>query len=128
MARSREVFLAHAAAAGLPTPPLRGKIGGYATGVLAQIPALRVVSDGDSDRRHHLQAMENGARDLLARVEASAAQRQRPPRRAKVTPTPRPPTASEVIEIRAAYHRAAYRRAAAGIRLPRVDLPHAFGH
>jgi len=124
MARSRAVLVAHAAAAGLEEPPSRGKLGDYATTeVLAKIPALRAVSDGDAERLSALCEMENAARELLERVEDSAPTYPQPPRRAKVSPTPRPPTVSEVIEIRAAYQ-----RAAAGVRLPRVDAPHGWGH
>lgn len=122
MVRSKEVFRAHAAAAGLEGPPLRGSLGGYAKDLLARIPALIVSADNDSDRRYHLKAMENGAHTLLERVDASAALRARPPL-AKVAPAPRPPNARARMELRSAHQ-----RRAAGIRLFMVDPPLRRGH
>ncbi len=93
--QARAVFTTHAEAAGLPAPP-QGELGGYATEVLAQIPALRPGSDGET--LHHLQAVEKAARALLRWIWKTSP---------KPAGTQRP--ANHQLEQRAALRRAAMR-------------------
>lgn len=76
MGRATADFERYAEAAGLPLPPA-GALAGYATEVLAKIPALRAQCDGDAERLHALREMESIARGLLAWIEL-AAERPRP--------------------------------------------------
>jgi hypothetical protein len=99
MGHSRVAFERYAVTAGMEPPP-RGALAGYATEVLAKIPALRVGSDGDAERLHALRQMENAARGLLDWIEQEAA-------------TPRP-----VWRARAAFKRYAE---AAGLEPPPRD-------
>lgn len=95
--QARAVFTTHAEAAGLPAPP-QGELGGYAMELLAQIPALRVGCDDDSETLHELQAMEKAARALVRWLG-------KPQPKPAGTPVP----ATHRLEQRAALRRAAMR-------------------
>lgn len=75
MGRATDDFTRYAETAGLPLPPA-GALAGYATEVLAKIPALRAQCD-DSARLHALKEMEAVAVGLLRWIEL-AAERPRP--------------------------------------------------
>jgi len=95
MGRATDDFTRYAKAAGLPLPPA-GALAGYATKVLAEIPALRAGSDGET--LHHLLAMDKTARALLRWIG-------KPPPKPAGTPVP----ANHRLEQRAALRRAAMR-------------------
>jgi len=71
MGRATDDFTRYAKAAGLPLPPV-GALAGYATKVLAEIPALRAQCD-DSTRLRALMEMESVAVGLLRWIEQAAA-------------------------------------------------------
>lgn len=69
--RARTDFERYAETAGLEGPPA-GALAGYATEVLAKIPALRARCGEDGDRLHALREMESIARGLLRWIELAA--------------------------------------------------------
>lgn len=80
MGRATRDFERHAEAAGLPLPPV-GALAGYATEVLAKIPALRAQCDSIT-HLHALREMESIAVGLLRWIEL-AAETPRPVGRAR---------------------------------------------